>query len=79
MSDFLKDIIKQTGNEYAPLYQMVLKVQTLITLSTLVRTSSMRYSVGLYMVDYHQTRLLRLLVRVQQVRRSLLWGWSNLS
>ena len=78
MSDFLKDIIKQTGNEYAALVSDGVEgadVDNFIDTGSYIFNALLSGSIhgGL-----PANKITALLVRVQQVRRSLLWGWSNL-
>ena len=78
MSDFLKDIIKQTGNEYAALVSDGVEgadVDNFIDTGSYIFNALLSGSIhgGL-----PANKITALLVKVQQVRRSLLWGWSNL-
>ena len=73
MTDFLKNVIKDVGNEYASLVidgveagDVDLLIQAHIFLTD--------YYLVLFTVDLQQTRLLLLLERVQQGRPTFSWG-----
>ena len=73
MNDFLKDIIKETGNEYASLVADGVEAGDT---DTFIDTGSYIFNallIAVFMVVYPQTRLLQSLVRVQLVRHSFLW------
>ena len=73
MSDFLKNVIKDVGNEYASLVVDGVEAGDVDSLLILVHIFSTDFYLVLFMVDLQQIRLLHWLERVQQVKLTFSW------
>ena len=75
MNDFLKDVIKETGNEYAGIVSEGVEAGDV---ENFIDTGSHIFNALFlvhFMVDFHKTKLLLWLEKVQQVKLSFSWEW----
>ena len=78
MTDFLKEVIKTTGNEYASLVSDGVEAGDV---DTFIDTGSYAFNAllsGSYMVVYLPIKLQQLLVKVQLVKHFFLWECVNI-